>query len=306
MKAYFVCLLVLLGLSLKSHSQSDLRVFSEPDGFKKNSIRLMAEKTKPGSITCIVTFNQLMGYSCSEGGDNFTVTISNSNSQQIATLTPIENAPSYSLSYSYRSYKGKNISKLDSLYPYLLPRTPGKSIRTSGTFFLGDLMGKSNSEFYAMGFQYSLGDTICATRGGIMYEAFDKAEPRNKGEVYNSKTRNNIYVEHNDGTISRYSILSSIKLLVQVGDKVIPGQPLAVFDKQEHDYTMLFDVFYLNLKARSATGTNYFTARPRFVFDSNKIDLAFPFTVYPDVIHPIEIVTKELSNKEIKKLGLKH
>jgi hypothetical protein len=139
-----------------------------------------------------------------------------------------------------------------------------------------------------------------------MYEAFDKAEARNKDEVYNSKTRNYIYVEHNDGTISRYSILSSIKLLVQVGDKVIPGQPLAVFDKQEHDYTMLFDVFYLNLKATSTTGTNYFTARPRFVFESSKIDLASPFTVYPDVIHPIEIVTKELSNKEIKKLGLKH
>jgi hypothetical protein len=266
----------------------------------------MAEKKKPGSFTCTVTFNQLIGFRCSEGGDNFTVSVSGPDLQQIATLTPIENATSFALTYNYRTYRGRSISKLDSLYPYLLPRTPGKSIKTSGTYYIGDLFGKSNSEFYTMGFQYQLGDTICATRAGLVYEASENAEQRKENELFNNKSRNNIFIEHNDGTIARYQIQSPIKLIVQVGDKVIPGQPLAVFEKEDKIYTVLFDVFYLNLKSKSAAGTNYFTARPRFFLAANNIDLASAFTNYTEVIHPNEIIIKELSNREIKKLGLKH
>lgn len=306
MKAYYVCLFVFCGLSLTSFSQSDLRVYSEPDNFKKNSLRLMAEKKKPGSFTCTVTFMQLIGYRCSEGGDNFTVTVSGSDLQQIATLTPIENATSYALSYNYHTYRGRSISKLDSLYPYLLPRTPGRSIKTSGTYFIGELFGKSNSEFYAMGFQYQLGDTICATRAGIVYDASENAEQSKENELFNNKSRNNIFIEHNDGTIARYQVQSPIKLLIHVGDKVIPGQPLAVFDKEDKTYLVIFNLSYLNIKSKSAAGTNYFTTRPRFILSENKIELANAFTNYPEVIHPNDIIIKELSNREIKKLGLKH
>lgn len=306
MKAYYGCLLVFCGLSLTSFSQSDLRVYSEPDNFKKNSLRLMAEKKKPGSFTCTVIFMQLIGYRCSEGGDNFTVTVSGSDLQQIATLTPIENATSYALSYNYHTYRGRSISKLDSLYPYLLPRTPGKSIKTSGTYFIGDLFGKSNSEFYAMGFQYQLGDTICATRAGIVYDASENAAQRKENELFNSNSRNNIFIEHNDGTIARYNVQGSIKLIVNIGDKVIPGQPIAVFNKEDKIYSVIFDVFYLNMKSKSEAGTNYFTVRPRFLLSPDKIELANAFSNYPEVIHPNEIVIKELTNREIKKLGLKH
>jgi hypothetical protein len=306
MKAHFVCLLIFCGLYLSAFSQRDFRVYSEPDNFKKNSLRLMAEKTKPGTYTCTVTFMQLIGYRCSEGIDNFTVTVSGSDLQQIATLTPIENATSYALSYSYRINRGRSISKLDSLYPYLFPRTPGKSIKTSGTYYIGELFGKSNSEFYAMGFQYQLGDTICASRAGIIYDASQNTEQKKENEIFNSNSRNNIFIEHTDGTLARYNIQGSIKLIAQVGDKVIPGQPIAVFDKQDKIYSVIFDVFYLNMKLKSEAGTNYFTVRPRFLLSANNIDLASAFTNYPDVIHPSEIVIKELTNREIKKLGLKH
>lgn len=286
-------------------SQQDIRVYSEPDNFKKG-YRIMAEKTKPGTFTCTVTFKQLLGYNCSEGSSEFTTTVTNYGVQQIALLTPIENANSFSFNYSYSYVRGKNISKLDSLFTHLFPITLGKTIQTSGVYFVGDLIGKNNANFYAMGFKYQLGDTICATRAGIVYDFFDKAEARHENELFSTKTRNSIYIEHGDGTLSKYNVLSSIKMLVALGEKVIPGQPLAVFDKQEKDYTMLFNVFYLNLKIKNANGSNYFDIRPRFLLSKDNTNLAMANTIYPLVLHPFEIITKELSNKEVKKLGLKN
>jgi hypothetical protein len=291
--------------SLAALSQQDIRVFSEPDNFKKG-YRIMAEKTKPGTYTCTVTFKQLVGYNCSEGSTEFTATITNYGAQQIALITPIENASSFSLNYSYSYTRGKNISKLDSLFPHLLPIQVGKNMQTSGVYFVGDLIGKNNANFYAMGFKYQLGDTICATRAGIVYDFFDKAEARHENELFSTKTRNSIYLEHGDGTMSKYNILSSIKVLVTLGEKVLPGQPLAVFDKPEKDYTMLLNIFYLNLKSKATNGSNYFDIRPRFVLSKDNTNLAVANTLYPLVLHPIEIITKELSNKEIKKLGLKN
>lgn len=305
MKAFSLLIFIYFGFSQCMFSQQEIRIFTEPDTFKKG-LHIIAEKTKPGTFTCIVTFKQMVGYRCAEGTDNFTTSVSLMGNQQIGTITQMENATNFMLNYSYTFYRGKNISKVDSLYPYLLPKTAGSSIKTSGTYFIGDLLGKSNHDFYSMGFQYNLGDTICATRAGIVCEATNDAETRKENELFSTKTRNNIFLEHADGTIARYNILSSIKLLIQPGDKVIPGQPLAFFDKAEKDYTMLYDVFYLNLKSKNASETNYFTVKPRFVFSADNIDLATAHSIYTDIIHPSELITRELSNREIKKLGLKH
>ena len=306
MKTHLVGLLIFCGISINVISQRSIRVYSEQDNYKKGSYRIMAELNKHGTYSVSLTFQQLTGLTCSEGSGAIVATLNGIGIQQIATLNPIGDIGSPHFSYTYTSWIGKSINKLDSLYPYLLPATTNKSIKTSGTYFLGDLFGKSKGDFYAMGFQYSFGDTICATRAGTVFDVFDKAEPRKEGEIFSTKTRNFIYIEHNDGTLARYNILCEIKLLVQNGDKVIPGQPIAIFEKPESDYTMIFDVYYLNLRETEKAVTNYFTTRPKFVLGSNEIALASPFTHYAQVLHPYEIITKELSNREIKKLGLKH
>jgi hypothetical protein len=303
MKNCILQLLFFFVLSLSAYSQAAIRVYSTPDNFK-NGIRLMVEKTKPGNYTCEVTFKQLVGYNCSEGAESFIATVSNFGTQQIALLTPIENASSVAINYSYAYLPGKSISKPDSLYPYLLPSHPGKSIQTSGVQYVGDFIGKTNNNFYSIGFKYQLGDTICAARGGIVYEIFDKAEIRKENEFFSTKTRNSINIEHNDGTLCQYNILSPIKMLVMPGDKVIPGQALAIFDKTDKDYTLLLSVQYLNIKYKMSTGSNYVVLRPRFLLSPNNINLANPFTNYSKVVHPSDIITKEMSSKEIKKLGL--
>jgi hypothetical protein len=53
-----------------------------------------------------------------------------------------------------------------------------------------------------------------------------------------------------------------------------------------------------------STGSNYIILRPRFLLSPNNVNLASPFTTYPMVVHPTNIITKEMSSKEIKRLGL--
>jgi len=69
---------------------------------------------------------------------------------------------------------------------------------------------------------------------------------------------------------------------------------------------MLFDVSYLNINKQSASGSSYFTIKPRFVLDNERIELATVHSTYSNVLHPLALITRELSNREIKKLGLKN
>jgi len=284
-------------------AQQDIKLHTEPDTFKKG-YRIMAEKNKPASYTVQVTFQNLTGYTSSEGGDNFTATLTGIGTQQIASVTQIQNAPSYSFNYSYKSYLGKNLYKPDSLFTYLLPAMPGNKILITGVRSLGEFVGKGEADFYAIGFKYRIGDTICAARGGMVFETFDQAQPRSKTQIFNSSTFNRVRIEHNDGTLATYNIMSPLKLLVQVGDKVIPGQPLAVFSAEDFDYKMLFDVKYLNLKSTDRDGNHYPSIQTRFYLDDGHSDMLIPQLSYK-AIHPYEIITKELSSREIKKLGLK-
>ena len=95
----------------------------------------------------------------------------------------------------------------------------------------------------------SRGDTICAARAGTVYDCSDEAKDGEKGNQYYSKNnRNKIGIQHKDGSMAHYSILAPIQLLVEAGDNVIPGQPLAVFNKESEKYTVLFSVNYLDEK----------------------------------------------------------
>ena len=67
--------------------------------------------------------------------------------QQIATLTQIPNATSFTFNYNYTYYRGKDIPKVDSLYPYLLPSTVVKYVQTSGVVDIGDILTIARTVF---------------------------------------------------------------------------------------------------------------------------------------------------------------
>ena len=178
---------------------------------------------------------------------------------------------------------------------------------------IAEAIGKQSTEdYYATGFQYQLGDTICATRAGVIFETSDEVnEGEKKNQLFKSQ-RNRIGIQHKDGTLGHYSILSPIKLLVNPGDNVIPGQPLAVFNKTGERFTVLFSITYLNEK-KAYANSNFGTSQPAspynyvpvlFYDDETKKGISLSSNNKYIITHPKEVIGLELSKKDKKKLGL--
>lgn len=78
--------------------------------------------------------------------------------------------------YGYTYYAGTAFRKTPVNYiHYVLPITPDKTTKVTKVESISDLLGqKSENQFYAQGFTYNLGDTICATRAGNVYNINDQ------------------------------------------------------------------------------------------------------------------------------------
>lgn len=277
----------------------EVRVYTESDG--KGGVRLMAEKKRPGSVTIEVNFSELSGYRLS--GSNPLIQTVNSLVSNIGTLSREATGFNFNYRYSYKTYTGKNMSKADTLYPYLMPVKHGNPVLTSGSYHIGEVVGKKSNNYYAIGFSFPIDDTVFATRAGTIIATTMAETERGDQELYNEKARGNINIEHEDGTVARYNFIHPVKALVEPGDFVIPGQPLAVFSGNKNTNTLLFSVSYLDLKYTDDLGSHYKTVRPMFYIDAGQTDLLLPGKNYTS-IHPYEIITKELSSKQKKKLGL--
>jgi hypothetical protein len=165
------------------------------------------------------------------------------------------------------------------------------------------------NEYHAIGFNYRVGDTICAARAGLVYDADDKTKAAEAGNQYYNVSRNKIHIQQRDGTLAQYTILSPIKLLVATGDEVVPGQPLAVFDQGGEKLSVLFSVIYLDEKKAQASGDNnkkgqsVYTTVPTVFHVQETEGQLFSFQEYT-AVYPKEVVAKELTKREKKKLGL--
>jgi murein DD-endopeptidase MepM/ murein hydrolase activator NlpD len=114
----------------------------------------------------------------------------------------------------------------DSSYVYHLPFEEGKSYRMIQGYF----SAFSHKNRAALDFKMKRGTTICAARSGVVVRV---KEDGDRGG-WNKKYRpygNNIVIEHADGTRAGYWHLQKDGALVNVGDTVKQGQPVAVSGK---------------------------------------------------------------------------
>jgi hypothetical protein len=234
---------------------------------------------------------------------------------KIATLKPaLGSANDFTASYrySYLPYPGLSFRKKpDTDIPYLIPTTEGNSLRISQLTDLSQTLGRESSGVMGMGFVYKLGDTICAARAGRIYEFLDDVTEGETSTQTFSRHRNRISIEHKDGTLSNYSLLAPIRSLASVGDDVIPGQPLAVFNKESDKMTLLFTVYYIDEKKALINKDNenesavspYEFVTTNFYTGSNGTEPLLLNRLYT-AIHNKDIIAKELSKKEKKKLGI--
>lgn len=297
---------------IPSFSQSRLIVCSSernPD----NTISIYADSQISGEYTVKLTFTAFLGYTSNVfmSVDNTALISVYRGRKEIMKLTPQKSAGSYSVNYSYSYFPGAAMKKKpDSTFTYLLPGTEGASVRISHVGSIEERLGRKSSDgFSGIGFIYKPGDTICAARAGVVYNCTDDIKEGEKGITTFSSERNRVFIQQRDGTLAQYSILSPIHLLVLPGEEVLPGQPLAVFNKDSEKYVVLFSVCYLDEKKAMARTqetpvSSYQYIPTNFYLDetnkSNTPQLIKQYTA----AHPKEVVGAELSKKEKKKLGI--
>lgn len=114
----------------------------------------------------------------------------------------------------------------DTQYRYELPVSKDRSFRIlqgqEGSFSHDRLYNK-----YAVDFAMSVGDTVYAARNGIVGYLYEGSSYGGNSEVYMSYS-NSIMILHEDGTVAQYSHLKKDGVLVEIGDQISVGQPIAL------------------------------------------------------------------------------
>jgi hypothetical protein len=306
---YLVCCIMFL---LRLPAQQRLIQLSNQTNPDK-SISIFAENLAPVTKTVQFFFDELRGYRSSLS-ENFAVTTVYRGKTEILRLTPEKTAANYALKYSLHTYEGMALHKApDTNFVYLIPANTGVIVRAGFITALESAFGqKKQPDYFGIGFEYHPGDTICAARAGIVYDCKASIDSGERTQELFKRNRNYIHIEAHDGTLDKYQITAPIDLLVTAGDRVIPGQPLAVFKPNSEKFTVLFSVSYLDEKrlrnvskdmnAEIIAGLYHFV-HPLFYSEGlTAAEIPGPGRFY-QANHPYNIVSAELSKKEKKKIS---
>lgn len=309
-------LIILLNLCIiPSFAQQGL-ITCNSERNQDNSLSIYADNRGYGEYTIKVEFSSLSGYTTNSIiSRNAALAVVERGKKEILKFTQEKNAGMYSFQYIYRYYPGRALRRSpDSTFAYLLPANAGNNLRISNVSSLEERLGqKKTQEMYWTGFIYKYGDTICASRAGLVYDCNEAVKEGESLTVTYKSDRNNIAIQHKDGTIARYSFLAPIKLLVGPGDYVVPGQSLAVFNKESEKYMVLFSTYYLDEKKVLADNNNSteikkpssFVYMPaHFYADENNKSVELQVDKQYTVQLPKELIAAEMSKKDKKRLGL--
>lgn len=267
-----------------------------------------------GEYTVKFTFSDLAGYTFNiPVQSNVAIAgVQRGPRYEVARFTTDRSAGRFSMQYRYNYYPGKALRSMnDTNFRYMIPASEGATVRVQAVHSLEERMGLTPSHAYhSIGFIYKKGDTICAARAGTVYAVSDQSEVGESKTQSYSGQRNFIHIQHKDETMAHYTLLAPIEMLVAPGDYVIPGQALAVFNKDAEKYHVLFSVDYLNEKKLYVNNaldakpeSPYITLPLLFANGDDKPIALDPRNTYITQ-HSRELMGLELSKKDKKKYNL--
>ncbi|MFT4221906.1 M23 family metallopeptidase [Dysgonomonas sp.] len=286
-------LILIIAFSMQSFAQIEVTT-----QYRGRDVIFDANSKKYGTYTLVLEFTELRGYKSSIG--NPKSIIKHGSNSSIYRLTYEGNSSTYYYRYSYTYYRGKYNSKTDINYPYLLPAATGKSLGIAQFENIKHNFGKNNTDsILGIVFNYRKIDTICAIRSGQVVEIKYSTKQRNNSEqgfvYYDKLSQNIITIEHADGSIARYVCISAVSVLPKEGDRIIAGQPIAIFTNEEEQNRMGLHLFYLDKNLKNQV------IKPKFYTEEGLIQPEFGKRYKS--ISTREIIEKELTKKEKKNLN---
>ncbi len=187
----------------------------------------------------------------------------------------------FDYTYSVKYQLGNPDDEPELKFPYLFPIAKGKTIQ-----FHVQQSPDGLAKFRNL-YSTQEGDTIFAIRKGIVTSL-----PNNSKQVDRFLIAT-VEILHADGTVAIYKNVDP-EVFVKHGDKVFPGQPLGiVLPGRPIDVS----VFGFQKDGRIVSIEHFFALNETELISSRKVEEGMI------VDHPIEIIKKELTKRELKKLG---
>ncbi|TDQ11863.1 M23 family metallopeptidase [Pedobacter metabolipauper] len=272
-----------------------------------NSVDFVYEKPDPGTVTLILSFNDFTNTIASQKKD-FTI---KSTSGNVTTLTPTNKEQGIGYSYSYSYIRGKLNPKYDTEFVYILPCKKGSKVRPAESTFVGaTFFGDTTpADWKVYTFFTETADTVTAIRKGIVVDVKDKFESDENANVEFSSKKNELIVEHADGTMATYIGFKKGSIPVKVGQTVFPGTILGVNSRSNVRSKFHSSIRIVYLKSlefgRETAGTLqksnsvYGFVTPHFYTAEGASVTLVPQQEYIGASTP-EIIQKEFTKKELK------
>ncbi len=193
-------------------------------------------------------------------------------------ITDKQSSPHYQYTYTYRM--GNRKQKADKGFPYLIPLANGKKVE-----YVTEETDNKKTVLISY-FNIERGDTIFAARRGYV-----TAIPDPEIELDRIKEESSLEIRHYDGTVAVYSGIDPDQLIAKISRAVYPGQPLGLATN---------NVFHLSVYEFLGEGRIksfmylYANQSPEQMKTAKDIK-------DETVLHPIEIITREMTKREVKK-----
>lgn len=285
--------------------EKDFNITSERN--KDNSVTLSYSKKDPGSTYVVTTFFNF---------DNISKSVYKRSvkgySSNLLKLKPLDKNRGISYSYKYIYIRGKLNPKVDSSFTYTLPFKNGKTVSAGEMTHLGKTYFKNvepkNWKVYH--FDRMHADTVCSARKGIVVSIKNNFVADTLKTYNYQQGKNEVLIEHKDGTIATYKGLDNKEIFVKVGQQVYPQTALGKLQRMDARkmYRLVFCIYFLSdgdlknidketlltHKSKYQYITPFFKTKTK----RTKINVHQEYDVFSD----IEIITKEFSKRELKKL----
>ncbi len=192
-------------------------------------------------------------------------------------------SPEVGLELKFRMAHTKPDSDPD--FPYLIPSIPNSKVEFLPIAETGDIINSTVAK-YGIGFKIIGGNVVCASRTGIVLKMIKNSFPQ----------QNYLLVLHNDGTIAEYFNFARNKIIPAVGDKVFAGQIIGQANNSADNSSIIG--FTVGHSLNQSDNIKYIV--PKFLIAKESIEKNSSSLGTIIVLHPIKIITDEMTRKERK------
>lgn len=230
-------------------------------------------------------------------------------SNRLFTLKPTGTSGTPNFNYSYSFRKGCLNSKPEVDFPYLLPIQADKTAQSFELYNISEKYANESApkDWYALGIKTTEGDTIYASRKGVVGEVVSDQKEVSGENVSFNRNINFIEIQQEDCTFAKYELFKENGVFVKVGEPVQAGQPLGViggrnFSSGSHVRLSVYYAYVETVKkeGKDTNKKNYSAYVPIQFWIDGKLQKLEKNTTYKSE-HPESIVTKEMTKREKKK-----